>query len=164
MLVVLHHEGRSDVSVCTKACVGRPGVGRRTGPGEHGERWILTSPARPKLIDVHVVGGLSARSGVTEARAWGVLARRTGRWVDAVVVPDWLVVAVTGLLPAVRLAFYLLRRRPTVSGCCPTCGYDLRATPERCPECGHVPTTGPALRRAVAGTPARSSPEGATGL
>lgn len=46
----------------------------------------------------------------------------------------WPLVLSTSLLPAVWLT-RLLRSRGR-AGQCPNCGYDLRATPERCPECG----------------------------
>jgi hypothetical protein len=59
---------------------------------------------------------------------------RRGVWVPL----SWVAVT-TGILPALRLTWRLrARRRLARAGLCPRCGYDLRATPGRCPECGAV--------------------------
>ena len=55
--------------------------------------------------------------------------------------PPWLGVAAAAPLPVAWLAVRLTRsvRGRRLAGKCRSCGYDLRATPGRCPECGTVP-------------------------
>ena len=58
-------------------------------------------------------------------------------WVLAV--PLWFVTAISATPPLIWLTSRVMSRRRRKAGRCPTCGYDLRATPSRCPECGGVP-------------------------
>ncbi len=66
---------------------------------------------------------------------WGGIASG-GYWFVGVQL--WLIMLVTAILPAVRIR-QLIRARPSQIGICRMCGYDLRATPDRCPECGTIP-------------------------
>jgi hypothetical protein len=53
--------------------------------------------------------------------------------------PCWFLAVLSFALPSWRAAI-MIRDRKRIAGHCRSCGYDLRATPERCPECGTVPT------------------------
>jgi hypothetical protein len=59
------------------------------------------------------------------------------------VLPNWVLICATALLPALRVYTFCQResRRRIRLGLCLNCGYDLRATPDRCPECGAVTVT-----------------------
>jgi hypothetical protein len=81
----------------------------------------------------HVLGVRSASS-----RTHGMDVFVTGTWLK---LPLWLPAVAAALFPGgvalIRLSQRL--RRSRASHYCSACGYDLRATPERCPECGAAP-------------------------
>jgi hypothetical protein len=63
-------------------------------------------------------------------------------WNDwGIVLPDWFLVASLLVLPAFALRRYLYNRQRRLrrrAGQCVHCGYDLRASVGRCPECGTI--------------------------
>jgi hypothetical protein len=56
--------------------------------------------------------------------------------VSMLIVPHWAPAALALVLPVGAVGFAYRRRRRADAHLCELCGYDLRATPERCPECG----------------------------
>jgi hypothetical protein len=60
-------------------------------------------------------------------------------FVTAIGIPLWLCSIVFAYL-AIRL---LRTPKLPTPGLCSTCGYDLRATPDRCPECGTIAAKAP---------------------
>lgn len=55
-----------------------------------------------------------------------------------ILLPYWIPFALSAVVCSTQW-IYKKTRRTQRNGICYKCGYDLRATPERCPECGNVP-------------------------
>jgi hypothetical protein len=85
--------------------------------------------------------GPLARALGIETATWSCRTDCYAFDVRHIVLPYWLFATATALPPAAWIfaARRRRRRRRYHFGLCKTCGYDLRATPGRCPECGAVP-------------------------
>jgi hypothetical protein len=105
----------------------------------------VRTPARPSD------SSWSGRSVVWELGAWA-FSRLTSynsvagvSWtVSGVRLPGSVLTVLLALLPVGRFTLRrrtLTRQRRRNAGLCPSCGYDLRATPDRCPECGSPEST-----------------------
>jgi hypothetical protein len=56
-----------------------------------------------------------------------------------ILAPSWLFFVVFAILPVARVISIRRANRRIKRGLCRVCSYDLRFTPDRCPECGTVP-------------------------
>ena len=95
-------------------------------------------PAGPSFIsddpnDLHALGFTVARRDYSQPHPYVTFRE--------VVVPFWAVACLFTAVPVVRVV-RRARRKPR-PGYCRDCGYDLRATPDRCPECGSAAPTCP---------------------
>jgi hypothetical protein len=100
--------------------------------------WNRVSPlypiARTPSIWNHL--GMAAIQETISVSSVGGTIRGAG-----IAMPFWLVCSITLACPGLWL-FLRMRRRDSIPGHCVKCGYDLRATPDRCPECGRVVNAG----------------------
>jgi hypothetical protein len=102
-----------------------------TRDGLRKEAWAAAPPSRlvPRVDDV------DARREVTFNNVDGSMTtyRLVGHRLS---LPHWVIVALAAGVPGWRVSVCGRRALRARLNLCPNCGYDLRATPERCPECG----------------------------
>lgn len=137
---------RSITSACGDVEIGLFVIDWPPSHGPNGLRYERDN-ARPPFDYIRLMGGNTG--DMHSSREWHgfiwhqVRNARLGSIHGFGVIPFWALALATTFLPlgwiGSRLRSRRRRRRMKRKGFCPGCGYDLRATPDRCPECGAIP-------------------------
>jgi len=96
--------------------------------------WSYATALRPADLGITA----SIQSHGRELAGFGYVFTPPPRPLSAIFFPLWLPAILFAIAPTYWFLVAPHRRRAKRRklGLCPTCGYDLRASPDRCPECG----------------------------
>ena len=102
-------------------------TGVNWGPNGH-----LIVQKNPEVLTIYALGFDFLRLRIP----WGKHFQTAWR----IGVPHWFLIPVLSLFPLIRFSKHARNWRRIKRGRCVACGYDLRATPGICPECGNRPS------------------------
>ena len=110
-------------------------------------RHRVSAPPGPYPVTPHVLVGCWLRAGGGGFQLLAAADRSDPHavWEWSFTAPYWALAAAAGLPAGLGFCRGLRRSRRIRRGLSPACGYDLRATPDRCPECGAAAAAGPVV-------------------
>jgi hypothetical protein len=156
------HSYRGRIFIWTLSIAPNPSAMTWSTPAKMGLGWVIDSvpdswyapyigKGKSIHLDTYFTEAPRVSDGpVTDKQLLGFRYVSTNHWLPlaqlqmgyptaiskAFFIPHWAMLAIFAIMPGIALLQFARSRNRHKIGHCRKCGYDLRATPEKCPECG----------------------------
>jgi hypothetical protein len=111
--------------------------------------FMLTVGPRPAALEPGFHADFDIDTFPSVRRYWELRYQRSRNGTINFGIPYWLIVLLSSALPLWAIYSRWTQRRRHREGLCLVCGYDLRASTDRCPECGEPISASPAPAASV---------------